>query len=210
MGILQENLNNDSGNFAHTHYMPENHNSNTLKEHILISPIGKIDAKLIKQIGREVQRIIGYTTRIEATLQDIEFAHDLSRNQHHSTPILKKLAALASSRTVKILAITRVDLFIPILTHVYGEAQLGGKACIISTHRLNEGIGMGISERFCQRAVKEAIHELGHTFNLRHCKDHACCMHYCRTIKDVDRKSDQLCRYCKILLEDEIKRLSEK
>lgn len=190
--------------------MPENQNSNRLKEHILISPIGSLDAKLIKRVGGEVQRIIGYTTRINITLQDIEFAFDLSRNQHYSTPILQKLAGLVPPRTVKILAITRVDLFIPILTHVYGEAQLGGKACIISTYRLMESLGMGASEMFCQRVVKEAIHELGHTFNLRHCKDHACCMHYCRTIKDVDRKSDQLCRYCKILLKDEIKRLSEK
>jgi archaemetzincin len=190
--------------------MSENHNSNTSQDHILISPIGNFDAKLIDLVGREIHRIIGYTTRSKSILQQIDFAEDLSRNQHYSTPILEKLAGLAPPRAVKILAITRVDLFIPILTHVYGEAQLGGKACIISTHRLNEGLGMGISKIFSKRVVKEAIHELGHAFNLRHCKDHTCCMHYCRTIKDVDRKSDQLCRYCKILLEDEIKRLSEK
>jgi len=190
--------------------MPRNQNSNRLKEHILISPIGSFDARLIKRVGREVQRVSGYTASPAIIIQDIEFAYDQSRAQHHSTLILQKLARLASPRTVKILAITRVDLFIPILTHVYGEAQMGGKACIVSTHRLNEGLKSGISEMFCQRVVKEAIHELGHTFNLRHCKDHACCMHYCRTIKDVDRKSDQLCRYCNILLNDEIKRRSEK
>jgi archaemetzincin len=109
-----------------------------------------------------------------------------------------------------LLAVTRVDLFIPILTHVYGKAHLGGKACIISTHRLNEGLGIGVGKPFSQRVVKEAIHELGHTFNLRHCPEHTCCMHYCRNINDVDRKSEQLCRYCKILLQDEIKRLTKK
>jgi len=100
-----------------------------------------------------------------------------------------------------------VDLFIPILTHVYGEAQLGGKACIISTHRLQEGIctNAGFKTYHC-RILKEAIHELGHTFNLRHCPDHTCIMHYCRSIRDVDRKLERLCRYCRILLEDEIKR----
>ncbi|UCD83028.1 MAG: hypothetical protein JSW26_12410, partial [Desulfobacterales bacterium] len=53
----------------------------------------------------------------------------------------------------------------------------------------------------------EAIHELGHTFKLRHCPEHTCIMHYCRNEEDVDRKSDQLCRYCKIMLQDEIKRI---
>jgi archaemetzincin len=57
--------------------------------------------------------------------------------------------------------------------------------------------------------VKEAIHELGHTFNLRHCQDVACVMHYCRSMKEVDRKSNQFCRYCAVLLEDEMRRLAK-
>ena len=106
------------------------------------------------------------------------------------------------------LAIVQVDPFIPILTHVYGEAQRGGVACLVSTFRLNEGqSGMNISPKYIDRIVKESIHELGHTFNLRHCPEHTCIMHYCRNEEDVDRKSDHLCRYCIIMLEDEIKRL---
>ena len=61
--------------------------------------------------------------------------------------------------------------------------------------------------RLNDSSEQEAIHELGHTFNLRHCKEHTCLMHYCRDEHDVDQKSDQLCRYCKVLLNDEIKRL---
>lgn len=106
---------------------------------------------------------------------------------------------------MKILGIVQDDLFIPILTHVYGEAQLGGRACMVSTYRLREGLSLaGSRDAYQQRVVKEAIHELGHTFNLRHCRDSACIMHYCHTVEDVDRKTDQLCRYCKILLKDEL------
>ncbi|MDP4727320.1 MAG: hypothetical protein NWS07_08500, partial [Desulfobacterales bacterium] len=109
-------------------------------------------------------------------------------------------------RALKLVAITQVDLFIPILTHVYGEAQLGGKAAIISTYRLtddNPAAGSDVSLQI--RAAKEATHELGHTFKLRHCPEHSCIMHYCRSIKDVDRKSNQLCRHCKVMLQDELK-----
>jgi len=78
----------------------------------------------------------------------------------------------------------------------------------VSTFRLNEGRSdLNIAPCYIERIVKEAIHELGHTFNLRHCPENTCIMHYCRNEEDVDRKSDELCRYCKIMLEDEIKRL---
>jgi archaemetzincin len=190
--------------------MPGNRNTNNVREHIIISPIGHFDSRLIQQVGQEVQRTLGYKFLTVSVLQNVDFAFESSRNQHCSTPILEKLAGLAPPRAVKILAICSMDLFIPILTYVYGEAQLGGKACIISTHRLKEGLGTGQPEIFIQRVVKEAIHELGHTFNLRHCEDQTCCMHYCRTVKDVDRKTQELCRYCKVLVEDEMKRMAKK
>jgi len=180
-------------------------------EHIIaVSPICDLDETLLEQVRRDVHRMFGFRTEIISLLNDADFALDPVRNQYHSTVILKRLSELAPVQAIKVLAIARVDLFIPILTHVYGEAQLDGRACIISTRRLNEGLSpVSTHETFNSRVVKEAIHELGHTFNLRHCRDHSCAMHYCRTIGDVDRKSDQFCRYCKVLLEDSIKRLEK-
>ena len=178
---------------------------------IIISPIENIDACNYRLLGQEIHRTFGFQTEIKSLLQDIHFAYDLTRDQYHSTVILEKLANTSPSRAIKVVAITNEDLFIPILTHVYGEAQLAGKACIVSTFRLQEGLSIAnIEKEFENRIVKEVLHELGHTFNLRHCNDKACIMHYCRSIKDVDRKSDQFCRYCEILLEDEIKRLAGK
>ena len=186
---------------------------NVPPEHIIvISPIGDLeDTSVLNQISREIHRIFNHRTEIVPLLKDVNFALDPVRNQYHSTLILEKLERLSSENTMKVLGIVMVDLFIPILTHVYGEAQLGGKACIVSTHRLKEGLSiMGSRHIYYNRITKEAIHELGHTFNLRHCPDHFCIMHYCRTVKDVDGKSDQLCRYCKTLLGDEMKRLAKK
>lgn len=177
---------------------------------IVISPIGDQDPHLLEQVSSEVNRVFGFPTEVLPLLEDVLFALDPNRDQYHSTSILDVLASRAPSRAIKVLAVTEVDLFIPILTHVYGEAQLGGKACIVSSHRLSEGLyAVSAAENFACRMVKEAIHELGHTFQLRHCKEFTCVMHYCRTLRDVDRKSDQLCRYCKILLDDEIERLAK-
>ena len=178
---------------------------------IIISPIGDVTPELLVPIREEIERIYEYPTKLMVLLDDLEFAFNTNRNQYHSTPILEKLADKAPAGAIKVLAVVEVDLFIPILTHVYGEAQLGGKACIVSTIRLNDGRSyLNMQEPFLGRIVKEAIHELGHTFNLHHCREHTCLMHYCRNEQDVDRKSDQLCRYCKVLLDDEMKRLGAK
>jgi archaemetzincin len=178
---------------------------------IIISPIENIDVCNYQSLGREIHRTFGFKTEIKSLLQDVNFAYDLTRDQYHSTAILEKLASTSPPSATKIVAITHVDLFIPILTHVYGEAQLAGKACIVSTFRLQEGLSItNIEKEFENRVVKEVLHELGHTFNLRHCDDKSCIMHYCRSIKDVDRKTDQLCRYCKILLKDELKKMEKK
>ena len=178
------------------------------KHTILISPIGNLSTELVETVAREIQRAFGFATETGVILEDITFALDQNRQQYHSTMILDHMAAAMPAHCLRVLAITTVDLFIPILTHVYGEAQLGGAASIVSTYRLNEsGSAMNITPRFLERIVKEAIHELGHTFNLRHCPEHTCIMHYCRSEDDVDRKSDDLCRYCKVMVDDEIKRL---
>ena len=175
---------------------------------IIISPIENIAVCNYQSLGQEIHRTFGFKTEIKSLLQDVNFAYDLTRDQYHSTAILEKLASTSPPSATKIVAITHVDLFIPILTHVYGEAQLAGKACIVSTFRLQEGLSItNIEKEFENRVVKEVLHELGHTFNLRHCDDKSCTMHYCRSIKDVDRKTDQLCRYCKILLKDELKKM---
>lgn len=175
---------------------------------IVVSPIGEIPSLTSEIIARDAGKIFGFKARVQTLLDNISFAYDSKRNQYYSTKILEVLEKKAPDDCIKIIAVTREDLFIPILTHVYGEAQLGGKACIVSISRLITGREGEIGDTGYKRIAKEAIHELGHTFDLRHCEDQTCIMHYCRTLDDVDRKSSQFCRYCTIFLADNIKDLS--
>jgi archaemetzincin len=168
-------------------------------------PIGDFDPEMVAAIGRAIERLFRAAVRVEPILTELAFAFDPERRQYLSTAILGALAASAPADAYKVIALVRVDLFIPILTFVYGEAQMGGGACVLSTFRLHSGPGAG-GEEGVVRAVKEALHELGHTFRLRHCPDPACLMHYCRSEADVDRKSSDLCRYCRVLLDDELRK----
>jgi archaemetzincin len=178
------------------------------EKHIVISPIGKFDPALLRNIERKIFDDIGLSAGVLSLLDSVEFARDTERDQYYSTAILEKLTPLVPAETLKVVALTSVDLFIPILTHVYGEARIGGNVCVVSDFRLKESRSTSYPDQLTNnRIVKEAFHELGHTFGLLHCKDRSCIMHYCRQVKDVDRKSEQLCRYCQILLKDEIRRL---
>jgi len=174
---------------------------------IALCTVGDIDSLLIEAVSEEVENVFGISADPLSLLDSLAFAYDPKRDQYHSTVILEKLSASVPDTFLKVLAIVQVDLFIPILTYVYGEALLGGKSCIVSTCRLKAGPYFAENPQvFQDRVVKEAIHELGHTFDLRHCRDQSCIMHYCRTLEDVDAKSEHLCRYCSVMLSDALKK----
>lgn len=99
--------------------------------------------------------------------------------------------------------LTDFDLFIPVLTFVFGEAQLNGKSAIVSSHRLhNEFYGLPTDEKvYRSRLIKEIFHEIGHTYRLKHCDDWNCVMHSSSNIDEVDIKSDSFCSKCWRLIE---------
>ena len=193
--------------FSSRHYV--NTLSLTSRYKILISPLERIEDPLLLSIQKETTALFGFQTRISSLFKHLDFAYSPERNQYNSTTILQQLAQKLPREFIKVLGVTKVDLYIPVLTHVYGEAQLQGSASLISTYRLSENLCTeGPGEHFRKRAIKESLHELGHCFNLKHCKEPSCTMHYCRSTYDVDQKANRLCRYCQVFMQDELKRLS--
>ena len=133
---------------------------------------------------------------------DPELAFDSSRGQYHSRILLGQLLREPEAPGVpppaRVLGVADVDLFIPVLTFVFGEAQLGGRAAVVSAHRLDNRLyGLPPSPHLLfERLVKEAVHELGHTYGLLHCHEARCVMASSTYVEEIDLKGDRFCDRC--------------
>ncbi len=129
---------------------------------------------------------------------DLCEAFDRSRNQTNSTALLAQVLDSAPPGPAKRIAVVSVDLFIPVLTFVFGEAQLSGTAAIVSTHRLdNRFYGLPVNPALMiQRLEKEIVHELGHTFGLYHCHQFECVMRSSTYVEEIDMKRVHPCSAC--------------
>ena len=156
----------------------------------------------LEMLARKVQRTFRLPTRISSNGLDPLFAYDRQRSQYFSTRILERLLEERPVDALKIVGITNVDLFIPILTFVFGEAQLDGPAAVVSACRLHPTFyGLPSDDRLLdKRLAKETIHELGHTFGLIHCQNQACVMSASPYADRIDLKSEEFCLPCRRLL----------
>jgi archaemetzincin len=127
-----------------------------------------------------------------------EDAYDAKRRQYQSVEFMKMLAQHAPRGTERILGVTNADLAIPMLTFLFGQAQLNGPVAVVSLCRLRqEFYGLpGDTDLLRERTVKEVLHELGHTFGLAHCADRKCPMSLATHIQVVDGKTERYCAHC--------------
>jgi archaemetzincin len=176
---------------------------------IRIVSLGNVNKDMMQMIARYVRGMFGcgVETQEFACIDDLDFAYDKKKGQYNSAIILRDLALRCDSTAEKFLAITEVDLFIPMLTFVYGQAQLSGKLAMVSLARLRPEFYGLLSDKdlTVRRIRKEVAHELGHTFGLVHCTDKSCLMSLSTEIMQVDLKSENFCRSCWISLGESLK-----
>jgi archaemetzincin len=162
-------------------------------------PIGNVDEGLIIDICPAIEAILGVPCKVLPDRLDPGFAFHGERQQYHSLEILQGMQTLVRADTWRMLGVAAVDLYIPILTFVFGEAQMSGPCAVLSSHRLRqEFYGLPRDpELFRQRLIKEAVHELGHTLNLSHCDDYRCVMASSHAVEWIDLKDSTLCESCR-------------
>jgi len=161
---------------------------------ICIKPIGVVDPDVLEFLENALSQIFG-SVKVLAGGKVPSEAYNPARNQYNSTFILLSL----DEDCDVILGVTEVDLYANNLTFVFGEAELGGRRAIISLRRLRpEFYGMPYDESLLKlRALKEAVHEIGHVLGLRHCFNPRCVMYFSNTILDTDFKDWRYCEECR-------------
>lgn len=161
-------------------------------------PIGNVDHELLLDLRPVLEETFRVPCKVLEVRLDPEFALHGERQQYHSSQILQRMQGALSPDTWRLLGVAAVDLYIPILTFVFGEAQMGGPAAVLSAYRLRQEF-YGLTpnkEVLGERIAKEAVHELGHTLTLTHCDNYSCAMAPSHAVEWIDLKGSGLCKSC--------------
>jgi archaemetzincin len=161
-------------------------------------PIGNCDGRLLTELAPAMANLFRVPTEVLQGRLDPEFAYHAERQQYHSSEILQEMQRYVGADSWRLLGVTAVDLYIPILTFVFGEAQIGGPCGLVSIHRLQqEFYGLPADRDLLkQRLLKETVHEIGHTLDLTHCDDYQCAMAPSHAVEWIDLKDGVLCGSC--------------
>ncbi len=165
---------------------------------IVIVPMGPVETSVVEQLSMSLRRNSqNQTFTISERIDLPDQAYDPRRRQYDSDKLLMLLSSLSVDAD-RVLGVTEVDLYVEGLNFVFGEGLSPGKVCVISTYRLRpEPYREESKDLFFQRLIKEAVHELGHTMGLGHCRNPSCVMYFSNGILDTDRKSNSFCEICK-------------
>ncbi len=167
-------------------------------------PIGEVSKITSESIAAHILNYLNLDVDILPPMAHPEHAYNKKRLQYDAGAILKTLESGPFCDYAKVIGLIEVDIFVPIFTHVFGEARQRGKGALVSVYRLKRNSDGSTSPTplVLERAAKVALHELGHLFDLHHCTDNRCLMHLSGGLDDLDAAPLSFCRHCSVFLRE--------
>lgn len=169
---------------------------------VFVAPIENVFPDVVGMVASRIVRELDARVEVVDLGVPLIRAFDPDRGQYNSSLVLAALLERLPSPDARLLGITGVDLFIPVLTFVFGEAQLSGSVAVASTWRLRNAF-YGLPDDpdlLSERLARESLHELGHTFGLVHCPDYGCVMQASTSVEEIDVKGAGFCPSCRSMI----------
>ena len=167
---------------------------------ITLVPIGPVPSGLLPWLAGRLAEVIEQDIRIAELMPLPASAYDARRRQHRGDALVAALRALCSLSGTRVVGLLDVDCYAPGLNFIFGQAAADGREAIVALPRLQASF-YGLPEDpalFRERALKEVIHELGHTWGLAHCAEPRCVMYFSNTLHDTDVKGVEFCSACRV------------
>lgn len=165
--------------------------------------VGDVEEGLLRELATSLEEELGVAAEVVPGIEVPTEAYNSRRDQYFSTRILDMLHEMGPGGRTYLLGVTELDLYVPALNYVFGEALPLRNVAIISLHRLREEFYRRDADRptLVERMIKEAVHELGHVWGMRHCPNPRCVMFFSNSLEDTDRKSARFCPRCRAVIE---------
>jgi archaemetzincin len=169
-----------------------------LSINITLVPVGPIPADLLSWVADGLAEITGQNVVIGEAAPLPASGYN-PRRQYRGNALIAALRTLSYPAAERVLGLTDADCYVAGLNFVFGQATMGGQVAFVALPRLRQSF-YGLPENpalFRERALKEAVHELGHTWGLSHCADVRCVMHFSNSLHDTDVKGTGFCPRCR-------------
>ena len=166
---------------------------------IIVVQMSDFNPAVLEALRGAAEAAFKRPVEIRKRITNLSYAYDAIREQYNSPRLLKRLKHLRRGVRDKMLGVVDMDLYSPGFDYIYGEADIDAGIATLSLHRLHPEFFSETHDQALleERAVKEAVHELGHLFGLGHCRDKKCVMRFCPNPEDVDWKTRDICGRCR-------------
>lgn len=171
---------------------------------IMLAPIGRADLDLIEPLRIHLEEMYRRPTEVHVPLPVPKYAFNPTRGQYHSAAILKRIESLYDSKWDSVIGFVDVDLFVPEVPFIFGEADRSTRSSIISFVRLRAETGTeeARKEILAKRLISEGIHQGGLIRGLAHCPNNRCVMFFATSVQEIDKRGSATCANCRKRLLD--------
>jgi archaemetzincin len=165
---------------------------------VQLVPIGNIPQDLVSWLATSAEQVVPFQVKPGTSIEIPPKAYDPNRDQYRGERLLDSLNKLEDRKAERILGLIDVDCYAEGLNFIFGQASFSSRVAVVCLPRLHQSYYHlpEDAELFRERVLKEVIHELGHTWNLAHCPDPHCVMHFSNSLPDTDKKKHEFCELC--------------